>query len=275
MKLVFVLFLMFFMSGELKAAVCDLKTDVTTGENQNCFPCGTDCSARFDYENHKMTVSGTGYLSTRGWPSSIHNSIKEFEVTNGIDHLWVGSLFSGNQSLEKVKLADTIVDMYSYSFHGTTNLKEIDLPDNLTFIRLGFFTGTSLTDVVIPENVTSFQDTPFAGCRQLQNVYCGASEAAQSACANMLRQAGFNPENVLHSYEKIGDYFVMDGEVYSSLNPKSNVMKKDGYYIVDGKRFSNIDNLISKKEAKYIYTVEEAIEALGKSHKNKFIIKYQ
>jgi len=53
------------------------------------------------------------------------------------------------------------------AYNSCTALRRINLPDSITEIRFGAFYATSLTEITIPNSVTSMSEQPFANCTSL------------------------------------------------------------------------------------------------------------
>lgn len=105
-----------------------------------------------------------------------------------------GAAFSGNTTITKVTLPDTVTKMGGSVFLNCTALTDVKLPKNVSGIEADFFSGCtslvnvtlpetvktvgsrifkgceSLTEIVLPETVTKLSDEIFSGCRQLKRV---------------------------------------------------------------------------------------------------------
>ena len=58
-------------------------------------------------------------------------------------------------------------------FHGCISLTNVDIPNSVTTIgSSAFFYCTSLTNVTIPSKVDSIRSSAFNGCTGLTNIYC-------------------------------------------------------------------------------------------------------
>lgn len=86
--------------------------------------------------------------------------------------------FSGCTQLEEVTLSNSLTDISAGAFRGT-GLTEIDIPENVTTIGNNAFSnpnGRGFTELTIPANVTSIGNSAFSGHRNLENVYIYAGQ---------------------------------------------------------------------------------------------------
>ena len=226
--------------GESKA-----DSDCQNGE-QNCWPCGENCTARFDASTHTMTYSGTGDMwdvnSNTPW-KGISSQITTAVVEEGITS--VGSAFLHNWHL------------------NTSNLTSISLPSTLTKIGNAAFArlwnGNQLNGLVIPENVTEWNSSAFYYSKG--NIYCPVSQI--SNCQAQYHQGTFS------SYEhKDGVYYVYDGqgnvdEIYSSYSDFNLSVKKPV-----------AERLSQKDENGNIITYDENGRIVSRYSSNSGLTKY-
>jgi hypothetical protein len=72
------------------------------------------------------------------------------------------------------KYNDKNYGINNYAFYGCSSLTEISIPDNVTSIGGDAFTGcTGLISITIPDSVTSIGDSAFLGCSNLTSVVIG------------------------------------------------------------------------------------------------------
>ena len=89
--------------------------------------------------------------------------------------------FKGCTSLTSVKLPDSVKTIYQYAFSGCSLLETIVLNEGLTKICYNAFEGTAITELVIPDSVTSitnsgnsFNYSIVEGCQKLKRVVIGS-----------------------------------------------------------------------------------------------------
>ncbi len=81
--------------------------------------------------------------------------------------------FSGCRSLNDVTLGSGLKGIESGVFYFCSNLKQIEIPDNITYISDEAFMSTGLTSAEIPDSVTSIGSLAFYGCQSLKKAVIG------------------------------------------------------------------------------------------------------
>ncbi len=233
--------------GEVKA-----DSDCQNGE-QNCWPCGENCTARFDASTHTMTYSGTGDMyqnmvnSTTPWigiSSQIHNVVVEEGITSLQPH------FLHNWYL------------------STGNITSISLPSTLTKIGDAAFARLSskenqINSLVIPENVTEWGESVFY--HSYGNIYCPVSQINNCNKNNN----GSSRKVSIASYEhKDGLYYVYDSngnidEIYDNYQNFSDSVKKGAS-----------ERLSQKDENGNIITYDEKGRMVARYSSNSGLTKY-
>lgn len=74
---------------------------------------------------------------------------------------------AANRFLVHIGESTGISTIGNAAYNSCTALRRIDLPDSITEIRHGAFYATSLTEITIPNSVTSMSEQPFANCTSL------------------------------------------------------------------------------------------------------------
>ncbi|EAX94931.1 surface antigen BspA-like [Trichomonas vaginalis G3] len=72
--------------------------------------------------------------------------------------------------LSSITIPPSVTVIQSYAFYETINLKEINLPPNITEIPEAWFFNSGLTSITIPDNVTSIESLAFASCNSLTTI---------------------------------------------------------------------------------------------------------
>ena len=79
-------------------------------------------------------------------------------------------VFSYCRSLSEVIFQPGTTRIWDYEFYGCSSLTEITIPETVTSIGSGAFTSTGLTSVVIPNGVVSLGSDAFSRCKNLNSV---------------------------------------------------------------------------------------------------------
>ena len=99
--------------------------------------------------------------------------------------------FCGCSSLQSIDLsAFTNVTVLYGTFEGCTNLTEIKLPENLTSITEYTFSRTAIKEIILPDSIQQIPSSCFSGCKNLETIDIpdGAVEIANYAfigCSNL------------------------------------------------------------------------------------------
>lgn len=75
--------------------------------------------------------------------------------------------FSENQTIEGIRIPDTVTEIGEQAFLHCENLSDVILPANLTSISRNIFGGTAIESIVIPEKVQSIEGYAFYDCAKL------------------------------------------------------------------------------------------------------------
>ncbi|MHB1150908.1 MAG: leucine-rich repeat domain-containing protein [Eubacteriales bacterium] len=98
--------------------------------------------------------------------------------------------FYGNSSVEYIELSESISEIGKACFYGS-GLKTIILNDKLKTISSGSFASTSISEINIPESVTSIGAYSFGGCGSLKSInlsenILNISDGTFSFCENLI-----------------------------------------------------------------------------------------
>ena len=104
------------------------------------------------------------------WDDNNETFIGEYLEENCI----ASYMFAGMNALRKIVLPDNITTIFSWTFFGSWNLETIEFPASLTTLYSAFgYSG--LTELTIPETVTSVESGFCAGCNKLKAIYWNSS----------------------------------------------------------------------------------------------------
>ena len=158
------------------------------------------------------------------------------------------SAFSGCDSLNEVTLGSGLKGIERGVFSNCSNLKQIEIPDNITYISDEVFMDAGLTSVEIPDSVTSIGFGAFYGCESLKKVVIGnnlayiADNAFTSCALTEIMWGG--------KVEKIGT------ESFSNNKNLTTVSIPNSVTEIEYGAFNRCDNLSNVE-------IPDSVEAIG------------
>lgn len=156
--------------------------------------------------------------------------------------------FYGCTSLNEVTLGSGLKGIERSVFSNCSNLKQIEIPDNITYISDQAFMSAGLTSVEIPDSVTSIGSLAFYGCQSLKKAIIGNNLAyiadnAFTSCALTEIMWG-------EKVEKIGT------ESFSNNKNLMTVSIPNSVTEIEYGAFNGCDNLSSIE-------IPDSVEAIG------------
>ncbi len=176
------------------------------------YGCATLTSLHFPYNlNHLGTraFSGCSKLETIAFPDDamyigadafagtpwLAKQAREFVIQNGsllayngsreivtvpLDVRVISAAFSGNETVKKIILPDTVTHLTADAFSGCTSLTTITLGSGLQVVEDAAFSGcTSLTEISFPKAIKAIGKNAFAGCDALAVIKGKKNTAAE------------------------------------------------------------------------------------------------
>ncbi len=96
--------------------------------------------------------------------------LKEVTLEEGMQ-IVAGALFKNCDSLESIRIPDSVTKIGEAAFSGASSLKDVALSKNLTEINRGAFSGcSSLEKIELPDTVKNMGSSIFEGCSLLTEV---------------------------------------------------------------------------------------------------------
>lgn len=143
--------------------------------------CGAD--AKWYYKDNVLVIKGTGEITDNPWKSDEYNVDSRDKYSRRIFHInWViidegitaiydgaetSSAFNNELDITKVVLPSTLQKIGSYAFCDCRSLSSINIPDGVTQIGIGAFSGCNLDKVTI-EKIELITDETYSESRHIQ-----------------------------------------------------------------------------------------------------------
>ena len=90
--------------------------------------CGANVSWSYDSDSDKLTISGTGEMTTTGYRTSYLGSIETVVIENGVTNICARA-FSGCSNLTSVTIPDTVTSIGEFAFSYCDRLTTVTMPN--------------------------------------------------------------------------------------------------------------------------------------------------
>ena len=288
-------------------AQADLKCPDGTVEGENCWRCGTDCTAYLSDDlinkngNKQLNITGSGAMYNYSYSD---RSARGYGVINTTNAPW----FSNESNITHVSI-DGISYIGQSAFSALNHVKSIDIGDSVTsFGQFAFNTMEALESARIPSSVTSSGYWVFAhdinlknliieGTPNLDSIVTDTTNNIKVYCLNTVSCPNLGNRTIIFSKDE-NDVYNINGVYYASpenmisqtscgtgssapqncireaanyqmLKKHNMIQNTDGSYTI----FDKNGKIIGFK-GKRIYTVEEASMIASKKG-NTFTLKYR
>ena len=110
-----------------------------------------------------VKISGTAFRCQSG----SCNDLKSVTINGDYEGQ---STFYGLTSIESVKFGDKVTKINGMAFSGCSNIKELEITENITTIESSAFKKTGINKVTIPKSVTEIGKGAFSECNSLTDI---------------------------------------------------------------------------------------------------------
>ena len=169
-----------------------LPVNALAAETLSSGSCGSNLTWELDSDG-TLTISGTGemldyYQEAWGywntpWSGNC-SDVKRIIIEKGVTGIG-SAAFQNCDNLWSVTIPNSVTSVGDYAFYNCENLKEVHITDIAAWCKIThggahsnplvyandlYVNGTLVTDLVIPNSVTSIRDRAFTGCSSLTSV---------------------------------------------------------------------------------------------------------
>lgn len=174
-------------------------------------------------------AEGTGDFSQRAFGNC--KSLKTLVIPSSTQRIYANAFIGSG--LEEIYIPDTVFMVAQYAFSGCDNLRKVRLTENTRYSAIAkstFYGCSSLTDIVIPENVKAINDQAFYGCSSLEEINIPKSVTTigsnvYSGCIGVT-SITVDPDN--STYSSSGNCLIKTGAKTLLLGCKTSVIPDDG-----------------------------------------------
>lgn len=181
--------------GEGAFYYCQSLQELVISDSEKELELGTSiCSIKKLYLGRNL--SGNTNLHQVDYKNVFGDKITDVIIGENVTEI-LGYLFYGCSSITKIELPKGLKSIHTCAFSGCKGLKSIKLPHQLEFIGSSAFINTDLTEISIPNSVTTIGDRVFENCTKLKKIIIEDGNYNLKFSGGMFYFAeGLNLENV-------------------------------------------------------------------------------
>ncbi len=187
------------------------------------------------------------------------DSIERVVLPESIIEIGEGA-FSGCSNLKEINIPDSVTKIGDSAFHRCSSLEEINLPNSITEIGNGAFSScTSLKKIIIPNQVSVIESSTFSNCTALEEITIPSSVTeiemyAFIDCTTYKRIYLSDITSWINIWGRgkieLGGDFYLNGELITNLKIPDGVERIDADTF---SRFLSIKSVYIPKSVEYIY----------------------
>ena len=192
-----------------------------------------------------LIPEGVKYIGERAFDGC--SSLTSIVISKGVTSIGEYA-FNSCSNLTRIVISEGIKTISCYTFNNCRSLTEITLPSSLISIGSYAFTGSYLTNIVIPKGVTTINDNAFYRCNRLISIVIpeGVTSIGNSAfdgCSNLTNIE--IPKNL----SSIGD------RAFAGCSSLTNIMIPEGLTSIGSYAFyccRSLTNIVIPEGVTYI-----------------------
>lgn len=160
-----------------------------------------------DAATDETDENGRPYLTVLGYRGYKTSVVIPSDVEGQTVKYISKSAFSGNRSITKVVIPDTVIDIGDEVFSNCVNLRTVVLPKSLEKINISAFSGcVLLSEIILPDTLTEIDDFAFEYCSMLKTLKIPASVTgighyAFMSCENLVLDCSENEYALAYAKE--------------------------------------------------------------------------
>ncbi len=174
------------------------------------------------YSEYTIT-SDIRYISSAAF--SRNEKLESVIFEGNMANLTLGAnIFSGCTNLKYVKLPEDLTYIYNGMFSGCKSLKSFDLT-GITYLYGGCFSGSGLESIIIPESVNTVEKNAFANCTSLT------------------RAVFMNPDTLLRYIPSSSNSFSDAGSIFRGCSSLTEVILPGNLEVIPETMFKDCSSL--------------------------------
>ena len=196
---------------------------ITSNALSSSGKCGDNVTYTFYSITKSLIISGSGEMYNYSSYGSLffRTNIKEVIIESGVTH--IGSCAFEDCGLISITIPDTIKSIGKYAFEDNNDLAEINISSIESWCKIDFdgqyanpfyYTNKAslylnrklVTEIAVPDSITSISNYAFYGCRSLTNITIPASVTSIGDSAFRCCSGITGTLTIPDSVTSIGDY---------------------------------------------------------------------
>lgn len=170
--------------------------------------CGENLTYEYIAKTGKLTIHGTGEMTSCPWSGYGGVTVKSVEFEEGITSLYHGAFYAQNELEGDIILPSTLTYIDDFAFYGTKSLSSVKLAEGTTYLGDYAFRQSGISgELYLPDSITYIGEECFNDCENLTGTLRLPSSLKTIKRVAFDGCVGFTGDLVIpDSVEEIGDY---------------------------------------------------------------------